>query len=57
MFTGVGAQQQSFRFRPVDVEVKLGDSATIRCEVENQAGQVQWTKGGFALGKIHNFFF
>jgi hypothetical protein len=23
----------------------------LECEVTNQAGQVQWTKDGFALGK------
>lgn len=29
-----------------------GSEALLRCEVSNLAGQVQWTKDGFALGKI-----
>lgn len=27
----------------------------LECEVANLAGQVQWTKDGFALGKIYVF--
>jgi len=49
--------EQSFRVRPVDVEVKLGDTAIIQCEVDNQAGQTQWTRGGFALGKHDNNYY
>jgi hypothetical protein len=51
LFPGTQAQQQSFRVRPSDVEVKVGDTAIIQCEVDNQVGLPQWTKGGFALGK------
>lgn len=57
LLTDVLGQQQSFRRRPVDVEVKIGATADLKCEVENQAGRVQWTKGGFALGKTTVFCF
>ena len=44
-------QQQVFRVTPSDVHVGEGRTAVINCEVENQAGQVQWTKDGLTLGK------
>ncbi|XP_037952389.1 kin of IRRE-like protein 1 [Teleopsis dalmanni] len=44
------AQQQKFRETPVDLLVTEGTEAMMRCEVSNQAGAVQWTKDGFALG-------
>ncbi|XP_037915549.1 nephrin isoform X1 [Hermetia illucens] len=43
-------QQQKFRISPHDLQVLEGSEALMRCEVSNQAGQVQWTKDGFALG-------
>ncbi|CAG7733939.1 unnamed protein product, partial [Allacma fusca] len=52
----VSTQQQSFRRRPQPLEVKLGETAILQCEVENQAGDVQWTKDGFALGKSIFFY-
>jgi hypothetical protein len=55
IFSGVSGQQQSFRKRPEDVEVKMGDTAILRCEIENQAGKAQWTKDGFVLGKSQIF--
>ncbi|XP_030388023.1 nephrin, partial [Scaptodrosophila lebanonensis] len=44
------AQQQKFRTTPHDLQVLEGAEAMMRCEVANQAGAVQWTKDGFALG-------
>ncbi|XP_053966977.1 nephrin isoform X1 [Anastrepha ludens] len=44
------AQQQKFRVTPYDLQVLEGAEAMMRCEVSNQAGAVQWTKDGFALG-------
>lgn len=43
-------QQQKFRVTPHDLQVLEGSEAMLRCEVSNLAGQVQWTKDGFALG-------
>lgn len=48
---GVASQQQYFRVLPRDVKVQEGGEAMLECEVANLAGQVQWTKDGFALGK------
>lgn len=47
----VKAQQQYFRVLPRDLKVQEGGEAMLECEVANLAGQVQWTKDGFALGK------
>lgn len=47
----VRGQQQYFRVQPRDVKVQEGGEAMLECEVANVAGQVQWTKDGFALGK------
>ncbi|XP_031640306.1 nephrin isoform X1 [Contarinia nasturtii] len=44
------AQQQKFKVTPHDLQVLEGSEAVLRCEVSNLAGQVQWTKDGFALG-------
>ncbi|XP_055693660.1 nephrin isoform X2 [Lutzomyia longipalpis] len=46
----VTGQQQKFRIIPQDLQVLEGSEALLRCEVQNLAGQVQWTKDGFALG-------
>lgn len=46
------AQQQKFRVTPHDLQVLEGSEALLQCEVSNLAGQVQWTKDGFALGKF-----
>jgi len=53
LFTAVAVsgQQQYFRIQPKDIKVHEGGEALLECEVTNQAGQVQWTKDGFALGK------
>ncbi|KAJ3661288.1 hypothetical protein Zmor_005690 [Zophobas morio] len=51
----VYGQQQYFRVQPRDVKVQEGGEAMLECEVANLAGQVQWTKDGFALGR--NFYF
>lgn len=52
--TVVLAQQQYFRTVPRDVKVHEGGEAMLECEVANLAGQVQWTKDGFALGSFNN---
>lgn len=49
------AQQQKFRVTPHDLQVLEGSEALLGCEVTNLAGQVQWTKDGFALGKSSHF--
>ena len=51
----VYGRQQYFRVQPRDVQVQEGGEAMLECEVANLAGQVQWTKDGFALGR--NFYF
>ncbi|XP_049818879.1 nephrin isoform X2 [Aethina tumida] len=45
-----GGQQQYFRIQPHDQKVQEGGEAMLECVVGNGAGQVQWTKDGFALG-------
>ncbi|XP_076332290.1 nephrin-like isoform X2 [Tachypleus tridentatus] len=42
--------QQHFRVEPHNQEVIEGQKAVLRCEVEQQAGAVQWSKDGFVLG-------
>ncbi|OQR75508.1 nephrin-like [Tropilaelaps mercedesae] len=32
-------------------EVVEGNNVILRCEVDNQEGDVQWAKDGFVLGK------
>ncbi|XP_062562887.1 nephrin isoform X6 [Armigeres subalbatus] len=44
------SQQQKFRMLPKDLQVLEGSEALLRCEINNLAGAVQWTKDGFALG-------
>ncbi|XP_066981573.1 nephrin-like [Macrobrachium rosenbergii] len=48
--SGVKAEDQMFRVRPESVEVRSGADVFLRCVVENQQGNAQWTKDGFALG-------
>ncbi|KAG6465063.1 hypothetical protein O3G_MSEX014915, partial [Manduca sexta] len=43
-------QQQYFRVVPRSLRVQEGAEAVLECAVANLAGQVQWTKDGFALG-------
>ncbi|XP_067629154.1 nephrin isoform X1 [Eurosta solidaginis] len=50
LITPILGQQQKFRVTPYDLQVLEGAEAMMRCEVSNQAGAVQWTKDGFALG-------
>nr|QRF78340.1 Nephrin [Phoronopsis harmeri] len=49
-FVTVNGQVQSFRKEPTNQTVAENRTAVFECEVENRAGQVQWTKNGFALG-------
>lgn len=51
--TAYANQQQKFKVKPHDSQVLEGTEAVLRCEVGNLAGQVQWTKDGFALGQHH----
>lgn len=44
-------QQQYFRVQPKDMKVQEGGETLLQCEVSQLAGQVQWTKDGFALGE------
>lgn len=48
----IAAQQQRFRVQPRDLQVLEGSEALLRCEIQNLMGAVQWTKDGFALGKL-----
>ncbi|XP_065200589.1 nephrin-like isoform X2 [Planococcus citri] len=41
---------QTFRVKPKDIQTKVGDEIVLPCEVDNRAGEVQWTKDGMALG-------
>ncbi|KAK4018640.1 hypothetical protein OUZ56_000685 [Daphnia magna] len=47
-------QQQYFTERPQNTSVREGQMAVLRCKVGNQQGRAQWTKDGFALGKLCN---
>lgn len=49
-------QLQYFRVQPRDVKVHEGGEVTMQCEVANRAGFVQWTKDGFALGKLFQIY-
>ncbi|ELU18151.1 hypothetical protein CAPTEDRAFT_147714 [Capitella teleta] len=48
--SGTIGQQQTFREAPSNVSVIQGQTAVLRCRVNNQKGDLQWTKDGFALG-------
>ncbi|KAK8404516.1 hypothetical protein O3P69_007633 [Scylla paramamosain] len=50
MIMGGWSLPQTFRVTPQNVEVVAGSDVTLHCEVENQQGNAQWTKSGFALG-------
>uniref|UniRef100_A0A336L8S8 CSON005483 protein n=1 Tax=Culicoides sonorensis TaxID=179676 RepID=A0A336L8S8_CULSO len=43
---------QRFRVTPSNLQIVEGSEALLQCEVSNLAGQVQWTKDGFALGFV-----
>ncbi|XP_050438831.1 nephrin [Adelges cooleyi] len=43
-------KQQSFRVTPKDVNARQGTNVTLRCEINDISGDVQWTKDGLALG-------
>ncbi|XP_063704148.1 nephrin isoform X1 [Culicoides brevitarsis] len=43
---------QKFRVTPSNLQIVEGSEALLQCEVSNLAGQVQWTKDGFALGFV-----
>lgn len=43
-------KQQIFRVQSQDIQAKEGDSVILPCEIENRAGEVQWTMDGMALG-------
>ncbi|KAJ8679130.1 hypothetical protein QAD02_014917 [Eretmocerus hayati] len=45
--SNVRSQPQSFRVRPTNSSVLEGNDITLRCEVNNRVGNVQWAKDGF----------
>lgn len=42
---------QYFIQRPENLTVLEGDDILLKCQVGNLQGRVQWTRGGFAMGK------
>lgn len=46
------SENQYFRVRPTDQESKEGDEVEFQCHIGNRAGDVQWSKDGFLLGKL-----
>ena len=40
---------------PKNQTVTEGDAILLRCQVGNRQGVVQWTRNGFAMGKILSF--
>ncbi|KAL7981192.1 hypothetical protein Chor_005426 [Crotalus horridus] len=42
--------QQIFRLEPENVTILEGETALLKCEVENPSGIVQWVKDGLLLG-------
>lgn len=53
LFTGECAKQ-SFRSQLGDIEAVLGSTVVLPCEVNNQQGQVQWARHGFAMGEFQS---
>ena len=43
--------KQTFRVRPEDTQVRMGENVYLCCIVDHQQGKAQWTKDGFALGE------
>ncbi|XP_012277554.1 nephrin isoform X2 [Orussus abietinus] len=43
-----GNLTQYFRVKPANSSVLEGGEVTLRCEIDNRAGDVQWVKDGFA---------
>ena len=52
LLTEVTGEVQSFVVRPTDQSVLQGQTALLRCQVAHMKGQLQWTKNGFALGRL-----
>lgn len=50
LFTVTTFKQQEFRVLPKDVLAKEGSNVTLKCEINDITGDVQWTKDGLALG-------
>ncbi|XP_063168365.1 nephrin [Candoia aspera] len=46
--------QQVFRVEPDNVTIPEGETALLKCEVENPSGIVQWVKDGLLLGPNQN---
>ena len=46
-------QGQFYQIKPHDISALLGTNITIPCVIAPPHGDVQWTKDGLALGKIH----
>ena len=45
-------EQQSFIDVPTNTTAVQGQTVILPCSVANRKGAVQWTKDGFALGKL-----
>ena len=43
--------KQTFRVRPENTQVRMGENVYLCCIVDHQQGKAQWTKDGFALGE------
>lgn len=50
LVVSVWSEQQSFRIAPSNTSANEGGLVTLKCQVDNKRGNVQWTKDGFALG-------
>ncbi|XP_061452857.1 nephrin [Rhineura floridana] len=46
--------QQAFRVEPENITIHEGETALLRCEVDNHSGIVQWAKDGLLLGPNWN---
>ena len=44
--------KQFFRIRPANQTVREGDDIELKCQIGNLQGRVQWTRNGFAMGKV-----
>lgn len=45
--------KQTFRVRPENTQVRMGENVYMCCIIDHQQGKAQWTKDGFALGECY----
>ena len=48
-------QSERFVVEPADAVVSRGQNHTLRCTIEDRAGEVQWLRNGLALGPGDQF--